>query len=41
MPMQPMVAVQPGDTWCFQAWYREVLPIQGSNFTDALSVQFP
>ncbi len=29
-----------GQTWNFQAWYRDMNPTQASNFTDALSVQF-
>lgn len=40
MPMQPSVAVQPGDTWVFQAWYRDFVAAPTSNFTDALSIQF-
>ncbi len=32
------VAVQPGDTWNFQAWYRDVG--NTNNFTDAVSVTF-
>ena len=32
------VAVQPGDTWNFQAWFRD-LGTQ-SNFTDGLSIAF-
>ena len=31
------VAVQPGETWNFQAWYRDV---GGTNFTDGLSITF-
>ncbi len=38
MPMNPSVAVQPGETWNFQAWYRDVGST--SNFTDALEVTF-
>ncbi len=35
------VAVQPGETWRFQAWYRDsLLGIPTSNFTDALEVLF-
>ena len=31
------VAIQPGETWNFQAWYRD----SGSNnFTDGLSIGF-
>ncbi len=32
------VAVQPGDTWNFQAWYRDIG--NTNNFTDAVSVLF-
>ena len=38
-PANP-VAVQPGDTWNFQAWYRDANPGPTSNFTDAVSVTF-
>ena len=34
------VAVQPGDTWNFQAWHRDANPGPTSNFTDAVSVTF-
>ncbi len=34
------VAVQPGETWNFQAWYRDANPGATSNFTDAVSVTF-
>ncbi len=33
-------SVQPGDTWYFQAWYRDSNPGPTSNFTDARSVTF-
>ena len=33
-------AAQPGDTWNFQAWYRDANPTVTSNFTDAVSVTF-
>ncbi len=29
-----------GETWNFQAWYRDMNPSLTSNFTDAISVQF-
>ena len=38
MPVNPPVAVQPGDTYGFQAWFRDVG--NTNNFTDAVSVQF-
>ena len=31
-------AVIPGETWNFTAWYRDVNPINTSNFTEAVSV---
>ncbi|MEZ6015345.1 MAG: hypothetical protein R3F49_09550 [Planctomycetota bacterium] len=34
------VVVQPGETWNFQAWYRNANPGPTSNFTDAVSVTF-
>jgi hypothetical protein len=34
------VAVQPGETWNFQAWYRDLNPGPTSNFTDAVSITF-
>ncbi|MCP3914079.1 MAG: hypothetical protein GY711_00810 [bacterium] len=38
VPVNPPTAVLPGETWNFQAWYRD----EGntSNFTDAVSVAF-
>ena len=34
------VAGEPGETWFFQAWYRDtVLSIPTSNFTDAVAVR--
>ncbi|MCP3915936.1 MAG: hypothetical protein GY711_10310 [bacterium] len=37
LPTSPPTAVQPGDTWNFQCWFRD----QGSsNFTDAVSILF-
>ena len=33
------VAVAPGDTWNFQAWYRDAVGL-GSNFTDAVAITF-
>lgn len=34
------VAIQPGETWNFQAWHRDMNPMPTSNFTDAVSVTF-
>lgn len=33
-------AVSSGQTWCFQAWYRDVNPVVTSNFTSATCVTF-
>ena len=35
-----MVAIQPGETWNFQLWYRDNNPQTTSNFTDAISIFF-
>ncbi|MCP3996252.1 MAG: hypothetical protein GY722_14505 [bacterium] len=40
IPVNPAQAVLPGDTWNFQAWYRDNNPGPTSNFTDAVSVTF-
>lgn len=32
--------VQPGETWSFQAWYRDMNPGPTSNFTDGVEVTF-
>ncbi|MCP3918013.1 MAG: hypothetical protein GY711_20895 [bacterium] len=37
LPLFPSVPVQPGETWNFQAWYRDN---GSSNFTDAVSIFF-
>ena len=34
------VAIQPGETWHFQAWYRDLNPGATSNFTDGLTILF-
>ena len=31
---------QAGETWYFQAWFRDKNPTQTSNFTDAVAVTF-
>jgi len=45
MPIPPNgVAVQPGDTWYFQYWHRDIisgLGIPTSNYTDGVRVIFP
>ena len=40
IPLNPVVAVQPGDTWFFQLWYRDNNPGPTSNFSDGLQVDF-
>lgn len=34
------VAIQPGETWYFQAWFRDNNPGPTSNFTDGVSIAF-
>ena len=34
------IAAQAGETWYFQAWYRDANPMSTSNFTDAVRVTF-
>ena len=34
------VGIQPGETWNFQAWFRDQNPTNTSNFTDAVTVTF-
>ena len=40
IPLNPAVAVQPGDTWYFQGWYRDNNPGPVSNFSDGLSITY-
>ncbi len=40
VPVNPAQAVLPGETWNFQAWYRDHNPALTSNFTDGLSITF-
>jgi len=40
LPTAPPVAVLPGDTWNFTAWFRDVNPGPTSNFTDGIEIQF-
>jgi len=42
IPLPSMfVAVQPGETWNFQCWYRDtIFGFQTSNFTDGLAIRF-
>ncbi len=34
------IAIQPGETWRFQVWYRDANPSATSNLTDAVGVLF-
>jgi len=34
------VAIQPGETWSFQPWYRDANPAITSNFSDRLTITF-
>ena len=38
MPLNPPAAAAPGETWNFQAWYRDVG--SGNNFTDGVSITY-
>lgn len=40
LPFTPTVAVAVGETWYFQAWYRDVDPAPTSNMTSAIGIQF-
>lgn len=42
IPLGPGQAVMPGETWSFQAWFRDMTPSgsAGSNFTDGIRVTF-
>ncbi|MFT7676072.1 MAG: choice-of-anchor B domain-containing protein [Planctomycetota bacterium] len=40
LPLNPNQAAMPGDTFHFQAWYRDLNPTAGSNFTDGISILF-
>ena len=40
IPTQPASAIQAGQTWFFQAWYRDGNPQPTSNFTGAAAVLF-
>ncbi|MCP3914381.1 MAG: S8 family serine peptidase [bacterium] len=37
LPTTPNTAVQPGDTWNFQCWFRD---LHTNNFTDAIAITF-
>ncbi len=38
--LPPLVTIQPGDTWHFQYWHRDLNPNPGSNTSAGASVQF-
>ena len=38
IPLSPPTAINPGETWNFQTWYRDAGGT--NNFTDALSILF-
>ncbi len=40
IPLSPPVAIQPGETWNFTAWFRDNVLGPTSNFTDGLSITF-
>jgi choice-of-anchor B domain-containing protein len=40
IPANPAHTVVAGETWNFQAWYRDVVLIPTSNFTNAVSITF-
>ena len=40
LPVTPTAMVLPGQTWNFQAWYRDNIPAATSNFTDGYSITF-
>ncbi|MEE8468497.1 MAG: hypothetical protein V3T22_08585, partial [Planctomycetota bacterium] len=40
LPFDPPTAVQAGETWNFQAWFRDANPGSTSNFTDGVAVTF-
>jgi len=40
IPTSPPPAVQPGETWNFTTWFRDMNPTSTSNFSDAIAVTF-
>ncbi|MCP3918487.1 MAG: hypothetical protein GY711_23320 [bacterium] len=38
IPVNPPVGVQPGETWYFQAWYRDT--VNRNNFSDGVAIDF-
>jgi hypothetical protein len=35
-----MTAIQPGDTWHFTTWFRDINPGATSNFTNGIRLYF-
>lgn len=40
LPLTPVQAVQAGETWNFQTWFRDQNPGSTSNFSEAIAVSF-
>ena len=40
LPVSPPSEILPGETWNFQAWFRDMNPGLTSNFTDGVSITF-
>lgn len=40
MPAPLAASISAGQTWLFQAWFRDVNPMATSNFTDAVEIEF-
>jgi subtilisin family serine protease len=40
IPLLPVVAVNAGETWNFQGWFRDQYPQSTSNFTNGVSITF-
>jgi Right handed beta helix region len=40
LPFAPPLAIQPGETWSFQAWFRDANPMPTSNLTDGVAATF-
>jgi hypothetical protein len=40
LPFATPVAILPGETWTFQAWFRDQNPARTTNFTDAVAITF-
>ena len=34
------ISIQPGETWCFQSWYRDDDPSPTFNSSDAVAIRF-